>query len=194
MGDDIGLGSVCFCFSLNLHSAAQFVVYGPLMSLDDSVSLNPNQCYHPLITQLTLWVSLGLWALFHFTFFSFFGLVLDQCQQLMSVRVCGSRRDGQYVERMVYMLLRKSLRSRMALQDLKEESLDQYYQMRLSQKGQRLCQQSFVFLFKSQKPVSRVCCELCVTLSSKGTSIYDVQRFLIIFDPSYLPCPAIFTL
>ena len=42
----------------------------------------------------------------------------------MSVRVCGSRRDGQYVERMVYMLLRQSLlRSRMALQDLKEESL-----------------------------------------------------------------------
>ena len=25
----------------------------------------------------------------------------------MSVRVCGSRRDGQYVERMVYMLLRQ---------------------------------------------------------------------------------------
>ena len=42
----------------------------------------------------------------------------------MSVRVCGSRRDGQYAERMVYMLLRQSLlRSRMALRDLKEESL-----------------------------------------------------------------------
>ena len=40
-------------FSLNLHGAAQFVVYGHLMTLDDSLSLNPNQCHHPLITQLS---------------------------------------------------------------------------------------------------------------------------------------------
>ena len=42
MGDDIGSGSDCFCFLLNLHSAAQFVVYGCLMTLDDSLSLNLN--------------------------------------------------------------------------------------------------------------------------------------------------------
>ena len=41
----------------------------------------------------------------------------------MSVRVCGSRRDGQYVERMVYSMLLRQKPSRMALQDLKEESL-----------------------------------------------------------------------
>ena len=52
MGDDIGSGSVCFCFSLNLRSAAQFVVYGRLTTLDDSQSLNPNQCHHPSITQV----------------------------------------------------------------------------------------------------------------------------------------------
>jgi hypothetical protein len=52
MGDEIGSGSVCFSFSLNLQSAAQFVVYGCLMTLDDSLSLNPNRCQHPLITQL----------------------------------------------------------------------------------------------------------------------------------------------
>ena len=49
MRDDIGLGSVCFCFSLNLRSAAQFVVYGRLTTLDDSLPLNPNRCHHPLI-------------------------------------------------------------------------------------------------------------------------------------------------
>ena len=54
MGDDIHSGSTCFCFSLNLRSAAQFVVYGHLTTLDDSLSLNPNLCHHPLITQLNL--------------------------------------------------------------------------------------------------------------------------------------------
>ena len=76
----------------------------------------------------------------------------------MSVRVCGSRRDGQYVERMVYsMLLRRSLRSRMALQDLKEESLlcivlpDATFS-----KGTKTLSVEFrIFLFKSQKPVCR---------------------------------------
>ena len=53
MGDDIGLGSVCFCFSLNLRSAAQFVVYGPLTTLDGSLSLNPNRCHYSLITYLS---------------------------------------------------------------------------------------------------------------------------------------------
>ena len=54
MGDDIGSGSVCYCFSLNLRSAAQFVIYGRLTTLEDSLSLNPNRCHHPLITQLIL--------------------------------------------------------------------------------------------------------------------------------------------
>ena len=75
------------------------------------------------------------------------------------MRVRGSRRDGQYVERMVYMLLRQSLRSRMALQDLKEESLlcivlpDATFS-----KGTKTLSVEFrLFLFKSQKPVCRSC-------------------------------------
>ena len=53
MGDDIGSGSICYCFSLNLRSAAQFVVYGCLTTLDDSLLPNANRCHHPLITQLS---------------------------------------------------------------------------------------------------------------------------------------------
>ena len=49
MVDDIDSGS--FCFSPNLRSAAHFVVYGRLRTLDDSLSLNPNWCHHLLITQ-----------------------------------------------------------------------------------------------------------------------------------------------
>ena len=33
---------------------AEYVVYGQKMTLDNNLSLNPNQCHHPLITQLTL--------------------------------------------------------------------------------------------------------------------------------------------
>ena len=52
MGDDIG--SVYFDFSVVQLSAAQYVGYGCPMTLDDSLSLNPNRCHHQLITQLTL--------------------------------------------------------------------------------------------------------------------------------------------
>ena len=31
---------------------AEYVVYGRKMTLDDNLSLNPNRCHHPLITQL----------------------------------------------------------------------------------------------------------------------------------------------
>ena len=34
MGDDIGLGTICYCFSLNLRSAAQFVFYGQKTTLN----------------------------------------------------------------------------------------------------------------------------------------------------------------
>ena len=54
MGDDIGSCSVCYCFSHNLRSAAQFVFKGQKTTLKDNLSLNPNQCHHPLITQLSL--------------------------------------------------------------------------------------------------------------------------------------------
>ena len=30
---------------------AEYVVYGRKMTLDDNLSLNPNQCHYPLITQ-----------------------------------------------------------------------------------------------------------------------------------------------
>ena len=39
MSDDIGLGSISYYFLLNLRSAAQFVIYGRLTTLDDSLSL-----------------------------------------------------------------------------------------------------------------------------------------------------------
>ena len=54
MGDDIGLGSVCFDFAVVQLSAAQYVVCGRLMTIDDSLSLNPNRCHNPLITYLRM--------------------------------------------------------------------------------------------------------------------------------------------
>ena len=68
MGDDIGSGSVCFgfrrsaaqCSSVQL-SAAEYVVYGRLMTIDNSLSLNPNRCHHPLITQLKIIIYLLIW-------------------------------------------------------------------------------------------------------------------------------------
>jgi hypothetical protein len=47
MGDDIGLGSVWFC-----RSAAEYVVYGRLTTLDDSLSLDPNRCHPPFLPSL----------------------------------------------------------------------------------------------------------------------------------------------
>ena len=47
-------GSICYGFSLNLPSAAQFAFKGQKATLKDNLSLNPNQCHHPSITQLTL--------------------------------------------------------------------------------------------------------------------------------------------
>ena len=49
MGDDI-----CFDFcATNVCSASQYAIYGRLTTIDDSLSLNPNRCHHPLITQLS---------------------------------------------------------------------------------------------------------------------------------------------
>ena len=55
MGDDISWGCVCYDFRCGafLHSTAEYVVYGWKMTLDDNLSLNPNRCHHPLITQLS---------------------------------------------------------------------------------------------------------------------------------------------
>ena len=52
MGDDIGSGCGCFdfCCGAALHCTAEYVVYGPEMTLDDNLSLNPNRCHHLLIT------------------------------------------------------------------------------------------------------------------------------------------------
>ena len=59
MGDDIGSGVVCFGFHSTYDcSAAQFVVYCRLTTLDNSLSLNSNQFHHPLITQLSTLSSL----------------------------------------------------------------------------------------------------------------------------------------
>ena len=46
MSHDIGSGSVCFDF------CASNVVHLSMSSIDDSPSLNPNRCHHPLINQL----------------------------------------------------------------------------------------------------------------------------------------------
>ena len=43
-----------FWFLRNQHNASQYVIYGRLMRIDYSLSLNLNRCHHPLITQLTL--------------------------------------------------------------------------------------------------------------------------------------------
>ena len=56
LGDDIGLGSVCFDFgSTNVvHlSNRKYVFYDGLTTIDDSLSLNPNRCHYPLITYLS---------------------------------------------------------------------------------------------------------------------------------------------
>ena len=54
MGDDIGSGCVCFDFAMVQLCGTKYVVYGQKMTLDDNLSLNPNPCHHPLITQLIL--------------------------------------------------------------------------------------------------------------------------------------------
>ena len=54
MVDDIGLSSFCFDFRENQRSASQYVIYGPLTIIDESLSLHPNRSYHPLITQRKL--------------------------------------------------------------------------------------------------------------------------------------------
>ena len=57
MGDDIGSGSVRFDFcSTNVVqlSNRKYVIYGCLTTIDDSMSLDPNQCHYPLITYLNL--------------------------------------------------------------------------------------------------------------------------------------------
>ena len=57
MGDDIGSGSVCFDFrstKVVQLSNVKYVVYGCLMTIDDSLSLDPNWYHYPLITYLSL--------------------------------------------------------------------------------------------------------------------------------------------
>jgi len=49
MGDDIELGCVGFDFHCGAASTAEYVVYGRKMTLDNNLSLNLNQCHHPLI-------------------------------------------------------------------------------------------------------------------------------------------------
>ena len=57
MGDDIGSGSICFGFCCVQLSAAEYVVYGCLTTIDDSLSLN----LYLLITQLICSHSLKIW-------------------------------------------------------------------------------------------------------------------------------------
>ena len=40
-------------FAVVQLSAAEYVVYGCLTTIEDSLSLNPNRCHHQLITQLS---------------------------------------------------------------------------------------------------------------------------------------------
>ena len=48
MGDNIGSGSV----NVVQLSNWKYVIYGCLMTIDHSLSLDPNRCYYPLITNL----------------------------------------------------------------------------------------------------------------------------------------------
>ena len=53
MGDDIGSGSVCFDFcSTNVVQLSnwKYVVYRGLTTIEDTMSLDLNQCHNPLIT------------------------------------------------------------------------------------------------------------------------------------------------
>ena len=52
MGDDIGSGTFFFFEVVQLRTA-EYVIYGWKMALKDNLSLNPNRCHHPLITQLS---------------------------------------------------------------------------------------------------------------------------------------------
>ena len=58
MGDDIVSGCVCLIFAVVQLCTAEYVIYGRKTTLDDNLSMNPNQCHHPLITQLTFNTSL----------------------------------------------------------------------------------------------------------------------------------------
>ena len=49
----VPFGIRLFWFLRNQRSASHYVVYGRLTTIDDSLSLNSNQCHHQLITQLT---------------------------------------------------------------------------------------------------------------------------------------------
>ena len=54
MGDDIGSGLVCFDFAVVQLCTAEYVCLGQKRTLKDNLSLNPNQCHHPLNTQLKI--------------------------------------------------------------------------------------------------------------------------------------------
>ena len=47
MGDDIGFGCVFFFFLAMVQLSKS--------DLDNNLSLNPNRCHHPLITQLSMY-------------------------------------------------------------------------------------------------------------------------------------------
>ena len=58
MGDDISSGFDCFDFRATNVVQFQYVVYGRLTTIDDSLLLNPNLCHHPLIIKLSLKVEI----------------------------------------------------------------------------------------------------------------------------------------
>ena len=72
----------------------------------------------------------------------------------MSVRVCGSRRDGQYVERMVYsMLLRQKPSFKDGLARPKRGKPISTTRCDFLKRDKDFVSRVSVFLFKSQKPV-----------------------------------------
>ena len=44
---------VVLIFAILQLCTAEYVVYGSLTTIDDSLPLNPNRCHHPIITQLS---------------------------------------------------------------------------------------------------------------------------------------------
>ena len=53
MGDDIGSGCVCFDFCRSAALHCWVCLKRTETILKDNMSLNPNRCHHPLITQLS---------------------------------------------------------------------------------------------------------------------------------------------
>ena len=95
-----------FWFACNQRSASQYGVYSRQTIIDDSLSLNLNQCHHPLITQLT---ALQKWGHTNMcveclTFFAKGFHFLKECK-LSTCRLVSSTQWQEKVMKQIQLLL-----------------------------------------------------------------------------------------